>query len=723
MTQYSFSHILRTGILAASMLMLGCVAMPLTAQKQSVEKKSTDKKSTDKKSSKAPTIDITKKPSAGSLSAVSFPKYEQFTLSNGLRVILVEDHEQPTVFLRLQVETGTASDEKVGATSMMASLLTKGAGKRTALEISSAMDGVGASVSAGASTDAMFVFGYALKKHLPLLKEIFADVIIRPTFPQDEMDKFKPQVLSAVKNRKSSAGALTTAMTNIALYGKNHPYSRLETEKTVNALTLDDLKNVYTRIVRPNNATLAVVGDMSKKEVVEMLEQSLADWKSAPVTKPPVPTATPMKPGVYFVERPGSVQSQVVFASNTVSYNHPDYVKTRLLANIMGSGFGSRLTQTLRETYSYTYSPNCRVTSDRWTNSIRGAAAVRNNVTDSSIIVMRREFERLYKELTPDSLLKRTQQYVVGNYLMGFEESSFVAELLQNAIANDIPIERIKNFPTEYSALTPEDVRASADQYVNLSKSYIIVCGSLDVVKKLEALGLGPVYKYDNNLEIASPYTKMNITPELLMKRHLDAVGGADSIAKMQTLIANGDVNLAMGGQSVKGTVTMKMKAPNKGTSQLTVKMPPINIQKWVNGDILYEDQMGRMSQPEGRQADAEKFEARMFPVASLTELGYEVKVLGKKDGQIWFEAVSKHGEKRTIGLDETTYLTQTVESMTDSPQGPVPTTQTYKNYVVVNGTKLPGTIEMKNGPINLVMTLKYTANTSIDDSAFSPKK
>jgi zinc protease len=704
-----FSAIAR--LTMACVLAVHAYAVPIHAQKK---KESTGKQ----------TLDRTKKPGAGSLGAVSFPKYEQFTLSNGLRVILVEDHEQPTVFLRMQVEMGSASEEKIGATSMMASLLTKGAGKRTALDISSTLDGVGASVSAGASDDAFFVFGYALKKQLPLLLDVFSDVIIRPTFPQEEMDKLKPQALTTVKNRKSSAGALGTAMTNIALFGKDHPYARLTTEKTVEALKLDDIKSVYSRIVRPNVATLAVVGDMNKAEVVALLEKSLSDWKQSDVVKPATPAVKPMKPGVYFVERPGSVQSQVVFVSQGVPYSHPDYTKTQLIANLMGgSGFGSRLMQTLRETYSYTYTPFARVGSNRWANTIRGGAAVRNAVTDSTIIVLRREFDNLASQDTPDSIVKSTQQFVVGNYLMGFEESSFIAGLLQDAIANGIPIEKVKNYPVEYSALTPADLRSAAKQYTDINNAYIIVCGSADVLKKIEALNLGPINRYTNELEVASPYTKMTMTPEQLMKRHLDAVGGADSVAALKTLLATGDVHLAMGGQKVKGTVSMSMKSPDKATSQLKVTLPPINIQKWVNGDIVFEDQMGRMTQAEGQQADAEKFEARIFPVASLTDLGYTITILGKKDGLVWFEALSKRGEKRKIALDGETYLTHTVESTSDTPQGPASVTQTYKNYVVVNGTKLPGTIEMKNGPISVMMTLTYKANTPLDDAIFSPKK
>ncbi len=698
------------------------LAIPLSVMSSFTQKKKeSDKK---KETGVKQAIDLTKKPGAGSLGAVSFPKYEQFTLSNGLRVILVEDHEQPTVFLRVQVEMGSAGEEKIGATSMMASLLTKGAGKRTALDISTTLDGVGASVSAGASDDAFFVFGYALKKQLPLLLDVFSDVIIRPTFPQEEMDKLKPQALATVKNRKSSASALANAMANIALYGKEHPYARLATEKTVEALKLEDIKSVYTRIVRPNVATLAVVGDMTKKEVVALLEKSFADWKQSDIVKPAVPPVKPMKPGIYFVERPGSVQSQVVFVSQAVPFNHPDYIKTQLLANLMGSsGFGSRLMQTLRETYSYTYTPFCRVGSNRWANTIRGGAAVRDAVTDSTVLVLRREFDKLSSQDTPDSLVKSTQQFVVGNYLMGFEESSFIAALLQDAIANGISIEKVKNYPVEYSSLTAADLRATAKQYASIDNAYIVVCGSADVLKKLEALNLGPINRYTNELEIASPYTKMTMTVEQLMKRHIDALGGADSIAQIKTVVATGDVNLAMGGQKVKGTVSMSMKAPNKGTSQLKVLVPPINIQKWVNGDIVFEDQMGRMTQAEGSQADAEKFEARIFPVASLTDLGYSVTILGKKDGLVWLEAVSKHGDKRKIALDGETYLTHTVESTSDTPQGPMPITQYYKNYVVVNGTKLPGIIELKNGPIGLTMTLSYKANQPLDDTLFSPKK
>jgi len=181
----------------------------------------------------------------------AFPKYTELFLSNGLKVFVIEDHEQPTVNLRLQIRGGEVSESIPGTAAMVAEMLTKGAGKRDALTIAKELDGVGAGVSASSSGDITSVTGESILKHMPIMLEIFADVLRSATFPEDEFAKLKKQKMSEVKLEKANAGSLLQSLSRKVAYGANHPSARHKSEASYTSITLDELKKFYGTYYRP----------------------------------------------------------------------------------------------------------------------------------------------------------------------------------------------------------------------------------------------------------------------------------------------------------------------------------------------------------------------------------------------------------------------------------------------------------------------------------------
>jgi predicted Zn-dependent peptidase len=202
----------------------------------------------------------------------AFPKYTELFLSNGLKVFVIEDHEQPTVALKLQIRGGEVSESIPGTAAMVAEMLTKGAGKRDALTIAKELDGVGAGVSASSSGDITNVTGESILKHMPIMLEIFSDVLRSATFPEDELAKLKKQKISEVKLEKANGNAMLQVMSRKIAYGANHPSARHKSEASYNAITIYEIKKFYSSYYRPNNATLAVVGDVKPEEIKPILE-------------------------------------------------------------------------------------------------------------------------------------------------------------------------------------------------------------------------------------------------------------------------------------------------------------------------------------------------------------------------------------------------------------------------------------------------------------------
>ena len=206
----------------------------------------------------------------------TFPPYKEYTLKNGLKVFIIEDHEQPTFTLQLLVGGGSSMDgKKSGIADMTAQLLTKGTKKYNALEIAQKLDGVGASINASTEPDYITVAGFCLMKHLELFLDVFSEVVTKPVFPGNEFDKLVPEIIAGIDEEKASPGTLASNLAKKAIYGDTHPYAMMPTETGVKEIKNGDIENYYNNYFKPNNASLAVVGDVKPKEIIAKLEKPL----------------------------------------------------------------------------------------------------------------------------------------------------------------------------------------------------------------------------------------------------------------------------------------------------------------------------------------------------------------------------------------------------------------------------------------------------------------
>ena len=649
----------------------------------------------------------------------AFPKYTELFLSNGLKVYVIEDHEQPTVTLRLQIRGGEVSEPIPGTAAMVAEMLTKGAGKRDALTIAKELDGVGAGVSASSSGDITNVTGESILKHLPIMLEIFSDVLRSATFPEEELTKLRKQKISEVKLEKANANSMLQVLSRKVAYGANHPSARHKSEASYNAITIDEIKKFYSTYYRPNNATLAVVGDVKPEEIKPILEKALGSWTPGDVNEFRTPKAEPMPNGVYFIARPSSVQSSTALTATSVPNNHPDFEALRLGANLMGAGFSGRLFRTLRETYSYTYTPYAYLTSGRDVNRYICGADVRNSVTDSAIKVMQSEMTKITTELAPNDELDLIKRFVIGQFKMSFENSDFVAGLLLNADYNNQPISYVKEFPTRFATITPEQMKNAMSKH--LSKLSIVVVGSPDVLETLKQFG--PVYEYTTDFEPKkSELKKVNLTPQELMEKHRNALGGMDKISKISTLITKGTASFDMNGQQMQGTLTRKQKAPGKDVTIMDFKM-------FKQTQMTDGNQAWRMMGPQVQEVtDANEKQgminnAHIAESARMLELGKTLTIKGQEGNAIIVEAKDASGDIETMYFDATSFLISSVKSTAKGPQGDVEVTQSYSNYTDVSGVKFPGKLTIEQGPIVITMDgLTYQVNQEIKDSEFKPE-
>ena len=451
-------------------------------------------------------IDRTQPPKPGPEPKASFPDFKQDVLPNGLKIFTVEDHRQPTVNFRLLIKAGDAYDQgRPGLADTTASLLNRGTAKRTAAQFAREADFIGASVEAGSGQDAITVSAEGLTKDLPKILDLFTDAALHPVFPADELVKQQRQAISALEESKQRPGTLASKLRGKLLYGPEHPYGAFPTEESLGGLHREDLAKFHAEFFTPDNATLAIVGDIRAADVLPLVEKAFADWKAGASDSARQPTfpdlpKPPEKLTVHLVDRPGSVQSNILVCGRGVPRNNPDVPEMGVLNSILGGGFSGRLFQNLRERHGYTYGSSSGFSSNRVAGIFSATAEVRNAVTVPAIEEIFNEVKRIGNEPVPGPELNMQREYLAGNYLLSLESPGTTAARVQEIDLYKLPVDYFKTYVSRVTSVEADRIKALADKYVNPAGLTVVVVGEAKEIKPaLEKLG--PVIVYDTDLK------------------------------------------------------------------------------------------------------------------------------------------------------------------------------------------------------------------------------
>ncbi|HMF55948.1 MAG TPA: insulinase family protein [Pyrinomonadaceae bacterium] len=419
----------------------------------------------------------------------TLPRIQRRKLSNGLEVLLVEQHELPVVSMNLVLKTGAAADpqDRPGLASMTAAMLDEGTKTRSSLDISNQLASIGANLSAGADFDSTGVSLLTLKRHLPQALDIFTDVIKNPAFPDDELTRQRQQRLTALLQRRDNADAIAGVVYASLLYGSNHPYghSAMGNELSVKAITGDDIRRFYETYYHPNNAALIVVGDVTAATLIPQLERAFNGWSSANV--PAVNIAAPPERDaarIYLVDRPGAAQSVLNIGQIGVPRSSPDYFPLLVMNTMLGGQFTSRVNLNLRESKGYTYGARTAFDFRRSAGPFAASAGVQTAVTSESITEFLRELRGIRGEIpvTPQEL-DFSKQSLIRGFPRGFETSEQIAGRLSAIVLYGLPDSYFNNYMTNVRAVTLTDVQRVANKYLDPSRMAILVVGDRRVIE------------------------------------------------------------------------------------------------------------------------------------------------------------------------------------------------------------------------------------------------
>jgi len=456
-------------------------------------------------------------PEVADFPAGVFPDREMGTLSNGLNVILAKRTAVPVVNLNLLLDAGYAADQfgTPGTANLALTMMDEGTKSRSALEISDELATLGATLRAGSNVDMSSVSMSALKENLDASLDLYADVVLNPSFPEKEFERLRKQTLAGIQREKVEPVSMALRVFPRILYGENHAYGSpltgSGTEESVTEMNLEALREFHETWFKPNNATLIVVGDIEMDELLPKLETRFADWEGGETpTKNLAEVTHQPKATVYVVNRPDAEQS-IIFAGHVMPpKNDPSDLKIEAMNDILGGSFTARINMNLREDKHWSYGARSLIFDAAGQRPFIVYASVQTDKTKESMAEIQKEItgirSRGSKPPTYDELAKIKDKSTLT--LPGrWETNRAVMADIVEMVRFDLPEDHWNTFPGNVRALTLADIREQADRVLQPDHFVWVVVGdNALVVDKIRELNLGEIRHIDAD---GNPITSM----------------------------------------------------------------------------------------------------------------------------------------------------------------------------------------------------------------------
>ena len=411
---------------------------------------------------------------------ISIPTPRETTLPNGLTLVVVEDSRLPLVSYRLAFPVGGAFDPPglPGLTDLLAGLLPEGTQSRSSKEIAEEVARMGASLLAGATSDYTLVGASALAQFNDLILGLVAEVILEPSFPENEVELAKQNTKESLRQQRAQPSFLASEMVSRVMFG-DHPYSIVApTPESIDRSSREDFVNFHRSKLVPNNAFFVVVGDVRYEDIVSRVESLFSTWERgeelvANFPAPPVRT----KRTAYLVDRPGSAQSNIVIANSGITRTSPDYFPLMLMHTVLGANASSRLFMNLREEKGYTYGAYTNLDARRTAGTFRATAEVRTPVTGDSLKEFFHELERIGDEPVSDKEIADAKAYLTGVFPIRLETQEGLTDQLVQIKMLNLPNDYLQTYRERIQAVTVSEIQRVAKKYIKPDEAALIVVG------------------------------------------------------------------------------------------------------------------------------------------------------------------------------------------------------------------------------------------------------
>ncbi len=529
------------------------------------------------------------------------PKPFETVLPNGLKVVVFEDKRLPLVSYRLAFKTGDINDpaDSTGLTSALTAMLNEGTKTRTSRQLAEEIERLGARVSASAGDDNTIISASALSLYSSDVFRLMTDMVLNPSFPESELALYKKNAVENLKYQRSQPAFLANEQVSKILYG-THPYSVVSpTAADVEKISREKLIAFRDKMLVPNNGTLVVVGDVNRETLLKEINENFGGWKKGTIESmkfPALPARTAAT--ITVVDRPGSIQSNIVLGNLAIERNNPDYFPVLVMNQIIGAGPSSRLFMNLREKNGYTYGAYSSFDTRRLAGNFQSTAEVRTPVTGASLKEFFYELNRVRNEKATEKELRDAKSFLTGVFPLRAETQEGLTNLLVSQQLYDLPADYLQTYRDKINAVTLDEVERVAKKYISPDKIAIVIVGDAEEI-------LPQVKTYSQKIEVFDAEGKaLNVADFGKTASGGGAMANANGVWNL-TIEAQGQklpvtLTLKQDGAKVsgsldsmlgKGTIADAKVSGNKfvGTAKTEIQGQAVelNINGTINGDMM----------------------------------------------------------------------------------------------------------------------------------------
>ena len=663
-------------------------------------------------------LDRSIRPKAGPAPKIELGNYDFFTLDNGLKVIVVENHKIPKINYQLSLDIDPVLEGKqAGYISMTGDLLRAGTTTKTKAEIDETIDFIGASLN----TYSTGISGSVLSKHSSVFLNIMSDILYNPSFPSEELDKLKKQSISGIQAGKNDANAIANNINATVTYGKNHPYGEIISEGSIENITIESCKEYYKSYFKPNVAYLIIVGDITLKEAKKQADQYFGDWEKGEVpTKSYDFPKVNSSPRIIISNRDGAVQS-LIMVSYPLIYKpgNEDAINGSVLNTIFGGGGTStRINANLREDKAYTYGGYSSLNADKIVGSFNASAEVKGEVTDSAMHELIYEMNRMIEEPVGAEELEKIKSKMNGSFARSLENASTIAMFALNIERYNLPKNYYATYLEKLSKVSVADIQETAKKYFKPNNANIIAVGNADMLNKTMTK-FSPDGKVEQLDYYGDPVKAIvapaNLTGMDIVAKYVEAIGGKEKLLLVKDIFTKS--GMSMQGMNIE--INISQKFPNK-----------MCVNTLMGGNVIskqvFDGETAKVKGPMGEQelsgADLEdmKIESTMNAELYLEDMGVSTELKGTEDVNgkaAWKVQVTTPSGKTSVDFyDQESGLK--VKSV--AQQGQMSITTLFSDYREVDGILFPFKMSQSVGPQSFdVLVNSIEVNKGIDDSVF----
>lgn len=660
-------------------------------------------------------IDRSVRPKPAEAPKINLGKPHSFELPNGLKVLVVENHKLPRVTFALTLDNPPSLEGSIKGVDYLASnMMGNGTSKIAKDDFNEKIDYYGASAYFGVNS----IGGSSLAKYFPEVLTLVAQGGLDPLLTEDELNSERAKLLDGLKSQEKNAQSIAQQVRTTLLFGQQHPMGEVLTKETVNNVNLVDIENYYKNYFVPENAYLVIVGDVKLDEVKKLVIENFSSWKNSPITKDIYTEPVNLtKTEIDFVDVPNAVQSEIAVANLVdLKMTDPHYFAALLANDILGGGANGRLFLNLREKHGWTYGAYSSLSGSKRLSPFIATASVRNSVTDSAIVEMMNEVEKIRTTLPTQEELDLTKASYIGNFVMNAEKPETVAGFALREKTQSLPADFYENYIKNIDAVTLEDVQSVAKKYILDNGSRIVVVGKAEeVLPSLEQLGIQINYfdKYGNSTTKPEKKTVSNdVTVNNILSKYIEAIGGETALSQIKTLSYTAKAQIQ--GQEL----TLKKVETAEGKSlQMMEAMGMTMFKSVYNGETGYAEMQGQRQDMTPEDLAELKYkgvfpELKMLNSTTLKLAGVEningIEAYKLVDGITSYYYDVNSGLKIAEGIKKEVQPGQEIEQ-----------SGTYSDYREIDGIKIPYKLTLNVGVDIELNVTDVKINEGVSDKDF----